>query len=68
MKGYQGHRNIRILMQREREKDTACLDLFNKLGMIWKDRSDSASKIRENPRDKPGTKSTRFLKQKIREF
>jgi hypothetical protein len=31
----------------------ARLDLFKKLGMIWKDRSDSASIIRENPRDKP---------------
>ncbi len=53
MKGYQGRRNIRIQMQIEREKDTARLDLFKKLGMIWKDRSDSASIIRENPRDKP---------------
>ncbi len=25
-------------MQREREKDTARLDLFKKLGMIWKNR------------------------------
>jgi hypothetical protein len=53
MKVYQGHRNIRIQMQREGEKDTARWDLFKKLGMIWKDRSDSASIIRENPRDKP---------------
>jgi len=40
-------------MQREREKDTARLDLFKKLGIIRKDRSDSASIMRENPRDKP---------------
>ncbi len=32
---------------------SARLDLFKKLGMIWKDRSISASIIRENPRDKP---------------
>ncbi len=31
----------------------ARLDLFKKLGMIWKDRSNSASIIRENTRDNP---------------
>ncbi len=31
----------------------ARLDLFKKLGMIWKDRRDSLSIIRENLRDKP---------------
>jgi hypothetical protein len=34
-------------------KENARLDLSKKLGMIWKDRSNSTSFKRENPRDEP---------------
>jgi hypothetical protein len=46
----------------------ARLDLFKKLGMIWKDRSNCASTIYEKICEIICTESARFLKQEIREF